>query len=66
MGFIGPIIRIPSLKVGDLPSPKKRDGLDHGTHGNGLMGDTNRLEWMGFPASHSLVFQGVNYEKLPR
>ena len=25
------IIRIPSLKVGGFPSPKKRDNLDHGT-----------------------------------
>ena len=33
IGFYIPIIRIPSLKVGGLPSPTKRDdNLDHGTH----------------------------------
>ena len=30
VGVYIPIIRIPSLKVGGLPSPTKRDNLDHG------------------------------------
>ena len=32
VGVYIPIIRIPSLKVGGLPSPTTRDNLDHGTY----------------------------------
>ena len=31
--YILPIRRIPSLKVGGLPSPRTKEWIDHGTYG---------------------------------